>query len=249
MSIYNVKYYREGEPGWGPRMRLSFDHFSPDDHYEALVARLVTPGSSWADVGCGRDIFPSHPDLARELADRAGYVLGIDPDENVKENTFITEGFLGLVEDCATERRFDVITMRMVAEHVVYPDRVVGKLAEMLKPGGTVVIYTPYKWAPMSIIATVVPFKLHNPLKRIIWNSEARDTFPTAYKLNTHRDLSGYMSKFGLRETLFEFLDDCRVSNRFRALNWLELQTCSALNAVGMHYPERCILATYQAPA
>jgi SAM-dependent methyltransferase len=249
MSIYSVKYYREGEPGWGPRMRLSFEHFSPDDHYEALVARLVTPGCSWADVGCGRDIFPSHPALARELARRAGYVLGIDPDQNVKENPFITEGFLGLVQDCPTQRRFDVITLRMVAEHVVDPDRVWRKLAELLKPAGTVVIYTPYKWAPMSIVATVVPFALHNPLKRIIWQSEARDTFPTAYKLNTRRDLLNYTSKHGLRETLFKFLDDCRVSNRFRALNWLELKTCSAFNAVGLHYPERCILATYQAPA
>ena len=70
MSIYSIKYYREGEPGWGPRLRLSFEYFSPDDHYEALVARLVTSGCTWADVGCGRDIFPSNPDLAHELARR-----------------------------------------------------------------------------------------------------------------------------------------------------------------------------------
>jgi SAM-dependent methyltransferase len=246
MAIYSAKYYREGEPGWGPRMRLKFNHFSPDDHYEALVARLVTDGCSWADVGCGRDIFPSNPDLARVLARRAGYVLGIDPDENVKENAFITEGFIGLVEDCQTERRFDVITLRMVAEHVIDPDRVARKLAELLKPGGSVVIYTPYKWAPMSIVASIVPFALHNPLKRILWKSEARDTFPTAYKLNTRADLAKHLSKHGLRETLFEFLDDCRVSNRFRAWNWLELQACSALNALGLKYPERCVLAVYK---
>jgi len=246
MNIYRVKYYRFGEPGWGPRMRLSFDHFSPDDYYEALVSRLVTPGCAWADVGCGRDLFPSHPDLARELGARAGYVVGIDPDENVKENPYITEGFCGLIEDYSTERRFDLITMRMVAEHVVDPDRVMRKLAELLKPSGRVVIYTPYKWAPMSLVATAVPFKLHNPLKRILWQSESRDTFPTAYKLNTRRDLLGHTSRAGLAERFFRFLDDCRVTNRFRALNWIELNACSAFNAVGWHYPERCILAVYQ---
>lgn len=249
MAIYKVKYYRFGEPGWGPRMRLAFDHFSPDDYYESLVARFVTRGSAWADVGAGRDIFPSNPDLARELCARAGYVLGVDPDENVKENPFITEGFCGMIEDYTTARRFDVITLRMVAEHVVDPDRVLAKLAELLKPGGRVIIYTPYKWAPMSIIASIVPFSLHNPLKRIIWKSEARDTFPTAYRLNTRVDLKKHTSKHGLAETYFCFLDDCRVTNRFRPLNWVELQLCSAFNGAGMHYPERCILAVFQKPA
>ena len=246
MAIYDVKYFRFGEPGWGPRMRLSFGHFTPDDYYEALVARLIKPGALWADVGCGRDIFPSHPDLARELCDRSEYVLGIDPDDNVQENEFISEAFQGLVEDCKSSRLFDVITLRMVAEHVTDPDRVMRNLAKMLKPGGRLVIYTPYKWAPMSLIATIVPFKWHNPLKRIIWQSESRDTFPTAYKLNTRQDLAEHTSRYGLGEIFYEFLDDCRVTNRFRALNWLELQACAALNAIGWHYPERCILAVYE---
>jgi SAM-dependent methyltransferase len=249
MAIYNVKYYRCGEPGWGPRMRLSFNHFSPDDYYEALVARLVTPGCAWADVGCGREIFPSHPDLARELCGRAGYVLGIDPDDNINDNAYITEAFHGMLEDCNTARRFDVITLRMVAEHIVDPDRAIRKLSQLLKPNGNLVIYTPYKWAPMSIVATIVPFRLHNPLKRILWQSEARDTFPTAYKLNTRRDLAAHTARHGLSESLFRFLDDCRVTNRFRALNWLELQTCTVLNGIGMHYPERCILAVYRKQA
>jgi hypothetical protein len=98
----------------------------------------------------------------------------------------------------------------------------------------------------MSLIATAVPFKLHNPLKRIIWESESRDTFPTAYKLNTRRDLLGYANRYGLAERFFRFLDDCRVTNRFRVLNWVELKVCSALNAAGWNYPERCILAVYQ---
>jgi SAM-dependent methyltransferase len=249
MAVYNVKYFRFGEQGWGPRQRLSFGHFSPDDYYEALVASLVTPGCSWADVGCGRDIFPSHPDLSRELCTRAQFVLGIDPDDNIKDNPFISEGFQGMIEDCTTAQRFDVISMRMVAEHIVDPDRVMRKLAELLKPGGRLVIYTPYKWAPMSIVATIVPFRFHNPLKRIIWRSEARDTFPTAYKLNTRRDLRAHTSRHGLDEVYFRFLDDCRVTNNYRALNWIELQTCSLLNKVGLNYPEKCVLAVYEKSA
>src|SRR6185437_10277966 len=95
MAIYKIKYYRFGEPGWGPRMRLAFGYFTPDDYYEALIAKLVTPGCAWADVGCGRDTFPSHPDLARELGRRAGFVLGIDPDPNIHENEIVSERFQG----------------------------------------------------------------------------------------------------------------------------------------------------------
>jgi hypothetical protein len=55
-------------------MRLSFGYFTPDDHYEVLVARLVTSGCHWADIGCGRDIFPSNPQLARDLVARAAVI-------------------------------------------------------------------------------------------------------------------------------------------------------------------------------
>jgi SAM-dependent methyltransferase len=243
MAIYKVKYYRFGEPGWGPRMRLSMDYFTPDDYYEALVAKLVVPGTQWADVGCGRDTFPSHPDLARELSRRAGYMLGIDPDDNIRDNELVTERFHGTIEACDTERRFDLITLRMVAEHIVDAERAMRKLAELLKPGGRLVIYTPYKWAPMSVIATVVPFRWHNPLKQLIWRSESRDTFPTAYKLNTRADLSRYADLCGLELSHFALLDDCRVTGMYRVLNWIELRTRSLLHSIGLGYPERCILA------
>jgi SAM-dependent methyltransferase len=249
LAIYKGKYFRFGEPGWGPKMRLAHDYFSPDDYYEALVARLVVPGADWADIGCGRDLFPSNPDLARLLSERANFLYGIDPDPNVLENEFVDDRFHGLVEDCPTTRQFDVVTLRMVAEHITDPDRAVGRISRMLKPGGCMVIYTPYKWAPMSVIATLLPFSLHHPLKRLIWDAQARDTFPTAYRLNTRADLARHAATAGLSEVHFQFLDDCRVLGRYRALNWCELRLQKVLRSVGLHYPEKCILAAYRKDA
>ena len=57
---------RSAVMGWGPRMRLAFDYFTPDDQYEAIVAKLVKHGTWWADIGCGRDVFPSNPELAKD---------------------------------------------------------------------------------------------------------------------------------------------------------------------------------------
>ena len=150
MAVFDGKYRREPELGWGPKMRLDFGYFNPDDHYESVVAKLVLPGASWADIGCGRDIFPSNAGLARKLADRSGFLYGIDPDPNIRDNPFITEGFEGLVEDCPSSRLFDLITLRMVAEHMVDPDRSVGKISQMLKPGGLVAVEKP---GPVSELA------------------------------------------------------------------------------------------------
>lgn len=229
-------------------MRLHFDYFTPDDHYEALVARLLKPGDHWCDVGCGRDIFPTYPELARRCSDICGFVYGIDPDDNIKDNPYISEGFQGLVEDCPVGRRFDLITMRMVAEHIAQPTRALSRISDLLNPGGRIVVYTPHKWAPMSVIASIVPFALHNTFKQLLWRSEARDTFPTQYKLNTRSDLTFHCAAAGLTEVHYERLDDCRTTNSYRLLNQFELKARSLLRSVGVAYPEACILAVFEKP-
>ena len=95
-----------------------------------------------------------------------------------------------MVEDCNTSHRFDLITLRMVAEHIVDPARSVAKLAQLTKPRGHVVIYTPNKWAPVSILAALVPNRFHYRIKRIFWGGEERDTFPTAFRMNTRSTLA-----------------------------------------------------------
>src|SRR5512146_175785 len=74
--------------GWRVRMRRRFGYFSPDEWYEAVVDRLVTPGCRWVDVGGGHSIFPQNVPLSTELAARAGLLVGVDPSENVFANRF-----------------------------------------------------------------------------------------------------------------------------------------------------------------
>ncbi len=248
MAVFDMKYRREPELGWGPKTRLRFGYFNPDDYYEAVVAKLVKAGSRWADVGCGRDIFPSNAPLARQLADRCEFLFGIDPDPNIRDNPYIDERFEGPVEACNVDYCFDVITMRMVAEHITDPQRAVAKLAALTRPGGVVVVYTPNKWAPVSLLAALVPNALHHRFKRLIWDAEERDTFPTAFKLNTRSALARHFDTHGMREAYFAYLDDCRTFSGFRALNILELAAQRALRAVGIRYPENCLLGVYRKP-
>ena len=39
------------------------------------------------------------------------------------------------------------------------------------------------------MVTAMTPFALHQPIKRVLWRSEAKDTFPTTYKMNTRREL------------------------------------------------------------
>lgn len=244
--IFDQKYRRTGSLDAGPALRQRFGHYNPDDHYEAIVDRLVEPRTRWADIGCGRDIFPSNPGLARALSDRCALLFGIDPDDNVRENPYVHAFSQSTIEDCVTAHRFDLITLRMVAEHIVEPQLSLARIADLLAPGGKLVIYTPNKHSPMSRLAGMTPTGVHAPIKKLLWGSEERDTFPTFFRLNTRADLQHHASAIGLNEVHFQYLDDCRTFSGFRWLNWCELQLWEWLRARGSRYPENCLLGIYE---
>src|SRR5262245_43253120 len=129
-SCFQTKYGPPSKVGWGPRLRLASDYFTPDDHYETLVARLVTPRTRWLDVACGRDIFPDNRALARLLADRCEFLMGIDPDPTLAENPFVHAKASVTIDDFKDDRSFDLVTLRMVAEHISEPDRAAASLAQ-----------------------------------------------------------------------------------------------------------------------
>jgi 2-polyprenyl-3-methyl-5-hydroxy-6-metoxy-1,4-benzoquinol methylase len=245
-SLFHHKY---GDPeviGWGPRRRLRFGYFTPDDVYEATVTKLVTPSTQWLDVGCGRDIFPDNPALARALASRCKRLVGLDISDNLDENDIVHERVKAAVEDYAPETPFNLVTLRMVAEHVGNPDGAVKALARITMIGGKVVIFTVCKFSPITMISALMPFRAHHPLKAFLWQTEERDTFPTEYRMNTRRQLIKLFTAAGFREALFERIDDCRTFARFNMLNWMELSTWAVCRRLGLFYPEHCLLGIYE---
>ena len=226
-------------------MRLRFNYFTPDDFYEAAVAKFVTRNCNWLDVGCGRHVFPSNPQLARILADRCALLVGVDPDATVKENAFVHQRVNSSVEDYRCDQAFDLVTLRMCAEHVADPDRAVAALSRLTKPGGKVIIYTINRWSPVPIITWLVPFRLHHPFKRVLWKTEEKDTFPVSYLMNTRKELSRLFQRHDFREFHFAYLDDCRTTSRFWVGQLVELVSWKFLKIVGLKYPENCLLGIY----
>jgi SAM-dependent methyltransferase len=241
-----AKYGPPETTGPAPRLWYRHGYATPDEHYEALVSKLIFEGCHWLDVGCGRNVFPGNRPLAETLAERAGFLMGVDPDPTIQDNTLVHEKQQATIEGVVTDRRFDLITLRMVAEHITHPAEAVAALARLVKPGGRVVIYTVSGWSPLALAAWLVPFGLHNPFKRVLWQTEPEDTFPVAYRMNTRGDLAGQFKAAGFREALFTALADCRVFFRFDGLRRIELAAWRACRALRIAYPENCLLAVYE---
>ena len=243
--LFALKYGPSGPQGWTPKLRKRFDYYTPDDWYETLLERSVTPSTRWLEVGCGRSIFPSNPGLALELSKRCARLVGIDESDNIADNPYIHAYQQVYLEDFKTDEVFDLITFRMVAEHVRDPDSLVAALTKLLAPGGRVVIYTVHRWSPVSVVAALTPMAVHHAIKGVLWETEQRDTFPVEYRMNTRKELKRLFAKGGFEEKSFRLLDDCRTFQRWEWTNYLELLAWKALRAVGLKYPELCVLATY----
>jgi SAM-dependent methyltransferase len=244
--LFLMKYGDPRTTGPANRRRLRWGYYTPDDVYEALVASLVHEGTAWLDVGGGRHLFPGNTPLADQLARRARLLVGVDPDDNIFDNPWLHQKVKCPIEDYQAPEPFDLLTLRMVAEHITAPRAAVASMARLVKPGGRVVVYTVNQWSPASLAAWVVPHRLHHPIKRLLWGGEERDTFPVAYQMNTRRALRRLFAAEGLQERLFEYLDDCRTFYRFPALSTCELALRHLLAKTGVHYPENCLLGVYE---
>ncbi len=244
--LFEIKYGAASPIGWAPAMRRRFGHFNPDDHYEALINRLVREDTTWLDVGCGHDLFPSNRPLATLLSQRCKKLVGVDPDPTLEDNPFVHEKHMCTMEEFVSARRFDLVTMRMVAEHVAYPATFANALARCVVPGAQVVIYTVNGYSPMPLLTRLMPFRLRHPIKRVLWGSEEKDTFPTCFRMNSRRRLAEILGAEGFREVLFDYLDDCRTFGRFRPLLFTELSVQRACRVLGLRYPENCLLGVYE---
>jgi SAM-dependent methyltransferase len=245
-ALVALKHGDVTKAGWGVRRRARFGYFTPDDHYEALLRRLVTTEARWLDVGGGGSVFPHNSALATELSQRCQLLVGVDPSPNIQTNPFVHERAQCLIEEYASAHRFDLITLRMVAEHVTDPPRVVAKLRDLLALGGLAVIYTVNRWSPLTLLSALTPHRLHHPLKRLFWGGDEKDTFPVAYRMNTRRTLRRLFEPAGFAEALFLRLDDLATFSQIRALNWIEFAAWRGLRILGIGYPESCLLGAYQ---
>ena len=247
-QMFHRRYGPVGRLGWGPRLRLDCGYYTPDDVYEALVAGLVVPGTAWLDVGCGRELFPNNLGLAEVLSKRCARLTGVDPDPTLQENPWVHQKVARGIDGFDGDEGFDLVTMRMVAEHIDDPLACTRAIARALRPGGLAVVFTVFAGSPIPLLTRLAPMGLRHVVKSWLWGTQPKDTFPTRFRMNTQGALARQFAAVQMREEAFLRLDDCRTFARFRSMARAELLGMRACRALGVAYPEHCLLGVYRKP-
>lgn len=232
--------------GPAPRRRVGYGYYLPAEIYECLINKMVDSQTTWLDVGGGKSIFPQNVGLAESLSKRCQRLVAVDPSGNIHTNPYAHEKHQALLEDFETDQQFDLITMRMVIEHVAAPGPFMRKVYDLLKPGGICLALTVWKYAPVSLAAAILPFKLHHEIKKWIWRTKEEDTFPTTYLLNTQATQRRYAEEAGLKLDSYVRLNDCSVTAGLGRISHFELIAERCFRASGIPYPEHCLLSQFR---
>lgn len=216
-------------------------YVSPDAMYEGALLRLVQPGVRWLDAGAGASPCPHNPALARHLADTCAELVGVDPGPNLVLNPFVHRS--QPVAIARAEGVYDLVTMRMVAEHVADPAGLAVALRRLVRPGGTLLIYTVHAWSPTVLAARVLPAAARRLAMRWLCAGQDRDVFATYYRMNTIARLAAVLPGFTLVRA--ETLEDCRTTQRWPRVHEVELQLRAVLKRVRLPYPEQCLLVEF----
>jgi SAM-dependent methyltransferase len=171
--------------------------------YASLISEHLSPDTVWLDAGCGSRLLEDDMDpLENWLASHCKIIVGMDV--SVTSHRNIKSLLQGSLYDLPfADNTFDLITCRMIVEHLAQPRRAFAESARCLRPGGTMVVITPnllnYGILGNAIATKLLPEELR---LRIVHASDSRadeDIFPVRYKANTMPRLVQSLNASGLQ--------------------------------------------------
>jgi 2-polyprenyl-3-methyl-5-hydroxy-6-metoxy-1,4-benzoquinol methylase len=158
------------------------------------MSYLTTSTPRFLDVGCGNG---RHLKMLYRLGVPKKYLYGVElskaPIEDLNSEGF--QGYFGRIEDVAKKlpgESFDLIVLLQVLEHVSEPQTMISILANLLRPGGVLIIETPN--------TDSIDVKL---FKRSYWGGYH---FPRHWNLMNQATLTRLAQTHGLEVKAFKFL-------------------------------------------
>jgi SAM-dependent methyltransferase len=185
--------------------RLRVKYFAHQEHpyrtFQRTVESLLRPDSTLLDAGCGRTA-----PMLEQYRGRARRLIGVDvvAFDGAPPGLELLSGDLRSIpipDGCV-----DLVMSRAVLEHLEEPVAVYAEIARVLKPGAHFVFLTPNLWDYASLIASLVPNRLHPRIVAWVEGRQEQDVFPVHYRSNTRRAVDRLASSNGFQVDSIRFL-------------------------------------------
>lgn len=146
--------------------------------YDETVFGCLTSKSVWVDIGCGRN------EHVAAFGSAAAFAVGIDVSRHPQRTPapFIQADLrhLPLPADFA-----DLVTLRMVVEHLARVPDDFFEVNRILKSGGKLIILTTNSSSPVVFLPRLLPYRWKEWLLRKSFRVERDDLFPTHHRFNS----------------------------------------------------------------
>jgi SAM-dependent methyltransferase len=178
------RYYRS-RPGW----------IDGTTEFHELCRSLSPRNARILEVGAG----PTNRTSA--FLASLGELDGLDVSEEVRGNAHLKSSFV-LDGDRfpLADASYDFVVSDYVVEHVVDPAAHLEQIKRVLRPGGRYAFRTPNRFHYVAIAAQLTPFSIHAWLANRLRGlpADAHDPYPTAYAMNTRKDVRRFASRAAL---------------------------------------------------
>jgi len=186
------------QAAWFPEVGAGgFTSLDGTIEFYTRINALLRPTMVALDFGAGRgsvlaDGYSDHKKKLMTLRGKVAKVVACDIDEAVLRNSGADETVV-IQTDAPLpfpDASFDLIVADFVFEHITRPAFVSAELRRILKRGGWICARTPNKYCLVSLMTRAIPNSQHSRLlRRVQPERKSIDVFPTAFKLNSKRDI------------------------------------------------------------
>jgi SAM-dependent methyltransferase len=172
-------------------------HLSPEEYFENRFMEMVRPDDFVLDAGCGSGKYS----FGTTSHTRSYEVAGVDNFESVSQNSVLDYQVCGNVNELPFgDASFDVVYGRWLVEHLENPRIALREFHRVLKPGGSLALFTTNLLHYYGVVARVTPQWFHVWFNSRVRGFEEADIFPTYYRANTRRRIYKLLRGAGFYE-------------------------------------------------
>jgi SAM-dependent methyltransferase len=167
--------------------------WDPVAQFVERLYSVVAPTDRVLDLGAGAGELNGYA-----LKGRVRQIVGTDVDPRIASNRLLDAGVSADVYALPfRDASFDVVFSIYVLEHIDRPHALTSEIGRVLRPGGVCLVLTPNIFHYVTAASRLTPTPFHRWVNQRLGRA-ADDTFPTCYKLNSHRALERQFGRAGL---------------------------------------------------